>query len=253
MSRNDSRATKDLLRNVSSTFEEKYQTWDGNVTVTNVKRGLWMVHPRGHEPLPMAGSKKAAFAAALGWSAKHGKPRTATHVTHAAKKTGSGKKTSSTKIDLERISKMFGLPEWNDLDERNGHYYWEAARGAEDPEAAEQEAREDLYRNWHDAVTGVAERLFGTHGLEIEPVRKSERTPFEYKIVPKVDWKDAANKIRETLNGIGYHHYSSLKEFLDSGPYTAQQAVLSHLGTMSEYPAVYGGQSARSLYDAAMR
>lgn len=54
-----------LLRNVSTPSEEKYQTWDGNVIVTNFKRGLWSVHPRGHEPF-MVGSKREAFDQALG-------------------------------------------------------------------------------------------------------------------------------------------------------------------------------------------
>lgn len=165
---------------------------------------------------------------------------------HATKKTGS-------KINLDQIAKMFGLPEWDDVDERNQHYYYEAARGAEDEEAAETEARDELFRKWHDAVERVAEDLFGEHGLELDPLGKDKRLAYEYKIIPKVNWNEAANKIRETLNGVGYFHFNDLKEFLRSGPYTAQQAVLSHLGTIADYPAVYGSSSARRIYDAAMR
>lgn len=42
-------------------------------------------------------------------------------------------------------------------------------------------------------------------------------------------WEDAADKIRETINGVGYFTFYSLREFLESGPYTARQAALSHL------------------------
>lgn len=171
---------------------------------------------------------------------------------HATLKKPTGKGKTSTKIDVDRLVKMFGLPEWNDIDELNHHYYWEAARGAEDEEAAEQEARDELYHKWYDAVTGVAERLFGEHDLELLPIGKKDR-PYEFKIVPKKDWKEAADKIRTTMGGVGYFDFSTLREFLDSGPYTAQQAVLSHLNTISDYPSVYGGSSARSMYDQAMR
>jgi hypothetical protein len=171
---------------------------------------------------------------------------------HATVKKPSAKGKTTTKIDVDRLVKMFGLPEWNDIDERNHHYYWEAARGAEDEEAAEQAARDELYHKWYDAVTGVAERLFGEHGLELDPAGKGDR-PYEFRIVPKKDWKDAADKIRTTMGGVGYFDFNTLREFLDSGPYTAQQAVLSHLGTISDYPSVYGGSSARSMYDQSMR
>ena len=59
-----------LMRNISTSFEEKYQTYDGNVTVTNFKRGLWQVSPRGKMPF-MAGSKREAFNQAIGIAARH--------------------------------------------------------------------------------------------------------------------------------------------------------------------------------------
>jgi hypothetical protein len=162
------------------------------------------------------------------------------------------KKPTSSKIDVDRIVKLFGLPEWDDVDERNSDYYYQAASGAEDTDAAADAVRDELYGNWYDAVTGVAERLFGEHGLELDPVGKGKR-PFEFKVVPKQNWNDAANKIRETINGVGYFHFNNLAEFLESGPYTAQQAVLSHLGSIADHPRVYGSGSARSMYDAAIR
>jgi hypothetical protein len=57
------------LRNVSTTFSERYQTFDGNVRVERFKRNLWSVMPRGQEPF-MVRSKKTAFAQACGIAAK---------------------------------------------------------------------------------------------------------------------------------------------------------------------------------------
>lgn len=58
------------MRNVSTTYQEKYQTEDGNVTVTNFKRGVWQVMPRGHAPFTV-GSKAEAFKQAAGISSRH--------------------------------------------------------------------------------------------------------------------------------------------------------------------------------------
>jgi hypothetical protein len=64
-------AAKCKLRNVSTTYQAKFQTQDGNVTVTNFKKGLWQVHERGFEPF-MVRSKKHAFDEACGISeARH--------------------------------------------------------------------------------------------------------------------------------------------------------------------------------------
>ena len=58
------------MRNVSTTYQEKYQTADGNVTVTNFKPRVWQVHPRGHAPF-MVGSKQEAFKQAIGIATRH--------------------------------------------------------------------------------------------------------------------------------------------------------------------------------------
>lgn len=92
--------TTPSMRNISTTFEEKYQTHDGNVTVTNFKRGLWQVMPRGKAPF-MVGSKREAFDQAIGIASRHwGLPkkvafptRTSPHHSSMAKrKTGKGGK-----------------------------------------------------------------------------------------------------------------------------------------------------------------
>ena len=58
------------MRNVSTTYQEKYQTDDGNVTVTNFKPRMWQVHPRGKAPFTV-GSKQEAFKQAIGIATRH--------------------------------------------------------------------------------------------------------------------------------------------------------------------------------------
>jgi hypothetical protein len=186
----------------------------------------------------------------------HAKGR-ARHVAHATK--ARDKKTSD-KITIEQLAKMFGLPDWDKIDEMNQQHYWEMTQGGdyEDEDArmeAEQEAQAEVYNQWYDAVESTASKLFETHGLELKPAGK-QGTPtrrYDLKIVPSASWNDAADKIRETINGVGMFHFNSLREFLDSGPYTAREAVLAHLGTIKNYPAVYGSGSAHQMYERAWR
>jgi len=178
-----------------------------------------------------------------------------------ATKAKSGDK-GSDKTNIAQLAEMFGLPDWDKIDEMNQHHYWEMSRGAEGEEAqleAESEARDEVFAQWYDAVEQAASKLFEEHGLELQPAGKShtktkaERRPYELKIVPTTSWMDAANKIRETINGVGDFHFNDLAEFLRSGPYTARQAVLSHLGYIQRYPAVYGSQGAKQMYEQHWR
>jgi hypothetical protein len=183
----------------------------------------------------------------------HGAKRAA----HATKKAVKTNKTSD-KITIDQLAKMFELPDWDRIDEMNQQHYWEMSRGAEGEEAqmeAEREAQDDVYGQWYDAVESVASKLFEEHGLELSPTGKqgTEKRRYDFKIVPSTSWDDAANKIRETINGVGDFHFNDLKEFLRSGPYSARQAVLSHLGYIRRYPAVYGGLGARQMYEHAWR
>jgi hypothetical protein len=173
-------------------------------------------------------------------------------VAHATKAAKAGKSTSD-KITIAQLATMFGLPDWDKIDDLNEQNYWEMSRGAENVEEAESAARDEVFAQWYDAVERTASKLFEEHGLELEPARKTEKRSYDLKIVPYKSWDDAANKIRETINGVGDFHFNDLKEFLRSGPYTAKQAVLSHLGYVKRYPAVYGGQGARQMYDQAWR
>ena len=186
---------------------------------------------------------------------KVSRPSTKKKTSHATKaKTG-----TADKINIDQLAKLFDLPDWERIDEMNQQSYWEMSRGAGADEdvrmEAERAAQDEVYGQWYDAVESAAGELFKEHGLELDPTGKqgTKKRRYDFKIVPSNSWNDAANKIRETLNGIGTFHFDNLREFLDSGPYTARQAVLSHLGYIKRYPAVYGGLGAHQMYEQAWR
>lgn len=191
-------------------------------------------------------------------------PSPVRRVSHATKAKSNSK--TSDKIDIDQLAKLLDLPDWERVDEMNQQHYWEMSRGAEDEEAqmeAEREAQDDVYAKWYDAVEHAATKLLDEHGLELQPAGKwhpstytktrAERRPHQMKIVPSKSWDDAANNLRETINGVGDFHFNNLREFLASGPYTARQAVLSHLGYLKRHPHVYGGPSPRQMYEQHWR
>jgi len=171
------------------------------------------------------------------------------------------RKLADDKITIDQLAKLLGLPDWERVDEMNQQHYWEMSRGAEDEDAqmkAEQEAQEEVYRRWYDAVEHAAENLLGEHGLELLAMKHTRKLhqnfrPHVLKIIPTKSWADAADKIRETINGVGDFHFDTLQEFLDSGPYTARQAVFAHLGYIKRYPHVYGGLGANQMYEQHWR
>lgn len=203
------------------------------------------------------------------WVTIETKKRQVTSVPAARpKRTSSTKKTAhatkakpgtADKLNIDQIAKLFDLPDWNRIDDMNQQHYWEMSRGAGDEEeaqlAAEREAQNEVYGQWYDAVESAASKLFEEHGLELDPTGKqgTKERRYDFKIVPSKSWSDAADKLRETINGVGTFHFDNLREFLGSGPYTARQAVLSHLSYIKRYPAVYGGQGANQMYEQAWR
>jgi len=175
-------------------------------------------------------------------------------------------KPQTDRIDLNQLAASFKVDTIDAYTERVlenseafGYAYQEARREglseAAADEAAEkveqQEVDEAVYR-YMDAVLAVAERLYGEHGLRLDPIGKG-RHPFEFRIEPERSWNDAADKIRQTINGVGMFHFQDLKEFLSSGPYSPKQAVLQHLGWIADHPRVYGSGTARSMVDRQLR
>ena len=113
---------------------------------------------------------------------------------------------------------------------------------------AEQAYLDEEYSKYRSAAESVANHVFGEHGLALTELKKGG-----YKIAPETSWRDAAFKIVDTINGVGYFHFSSLKDFLGSGPYTPREAVLSHLGYLKRRSEVYGDPSPERLFERAMR
>jgi hypothetical protein len=177
------------------------------------------------------------------------------------------------KTNIEEIADMLDLPKWEDIDERNadsrmeaGHYARKEAladgdteeEADEKAEKAEMEADSELYNQWYDAVEHVAEKLFDEHGLKLvgkkyKAKKRQSNRPFDFTIVPEKSWEHAASRIMTTINGVGSFEFSSVKEFMDSGPYTAREAVLNHLHWIKDWPRVYGEGTARGMYDRQVR
>lgn len=170
------------------------------------------------------------------------------------------------KIDIDELAKMFKLPAWDVVEERNSDYIWETADYAvgnamyettEEIEAirdkAEQEVRDEMFGQWHNGVSAAADRMFANHDLVLSPIGKT-KWPWQFKIGPETSWEVAAEKILNTINGVGYFHFATLKEFLLSGPYeTPRIAVLAHLHWMVRYPEVFGDNSAQTIYERSFR
>lgn len=180
--------------------------------------------------------------------------RTRTHRAHATK----GSSETSDRLNIDQLAEMFDLPTWERIDELNQEHYWDEARGVEGEDEqtkAEQAAQDAVYNQWYDAVEGTASKIFDEHGLELSPAGKEGTTKrrYNFKLVPAKSWNDVADKIRETVNGVGSFHYNNLREFLESGPYTARQAALSHLHWIKRYSDVYGGMSPKRMYDNLWR
>lgn len=160
---------------------------------------------------------------------------------------------------IDQIADDLGLPAWDDIREQNFDYIASHGDGIEDEdERAEAEERADteLFATWYDAVLAAASALYEDHGLKLEPVAKNLpecHRSYELKIVPVVSWMDAADHIRDTINGDGFFYTESVRAFLESGPYTARQAVLSHLHWIKKRPEVYGTASAQRIYERSWK
>lgn len=167
------------------------------------------------------------------------------------------KRTRSDTLTVDRLADMFDLPEWDRIEELNVEYVGEAgyaarreaeAEGEDDElkleriaEEAENAERGELYDRWAGAVVGAAEAIFGRHHLSLKLARPLS---YDYAIVPRRTWLDAARAIAATINGVGLVHVP--REDYSRAP---QKFVLSHLGAVRHQPEVYGDTSAKRLFE----
>lgn len=183
------------------------------------------------------------------------------------------KKTSAV-MNIDELAKLFGIPSSEEIDESvctyGGAYGFAYKRALSEEkseeeaeaaaQAAEQEEREEAYQKWYAAVEFAARHEFDLHKLDLVQAYKrvrgrkvgSER-PYDLRVVAPYGWKEAAREIMRTINGVGMFEFNTLKEFMNSGPYTAREAALQHTHWINRRAEVYGDRSARSLYDGRMR
>jgi hypothetical protein len=184
-------------------------------------------------------------------------------------------KPDPSRITLDKIAEMLGLPSWEEINELNLDHYAEVASQTakamheieEDCDAscadgddevyleAERKAEDEVFSSYHSAVMHAAETFFGYVGLALEPIMP-KRAPvgaktWDFKVVPTTSWIHAANQMRLLVNGVGYLTCDTLKEFLEVNAGTPRQVALAHLGYLSRYAEVYGARSARQVYEGA--
>lgn len=173
-------------------------------------------------------------------------------------------------LTFDGLCELLGVrtsEKWLDDWDKISDGLWNPELSEEENQKYEEEARDEAYSAYEQAVLQVAEHVFGEHELALnikwgEHSCRDEKKRWQtrryvkgYKVTPKAThtWQDCANAIRETINGVGYFHFASTKEFCLSGPYTFREAVLSHLHYVPRWYDVYEGGKAASRVDQAVQ
>lgn len=175
-------------------------------------------------------------------------------------------KNYSGDITFDQLCKMFKVSDLETLmdnfyrnDSCYSYYYKEAIDSDKTEEEAEEYARQqesneldEYLTKYQRAVMVAVDKLFEEHGLFLKPYKKE--AGFKFHILPIKTWNDAAEKLRQTINGVGYYHFNNLKECKDVQPYsTLRQFVIDHIGWIKDYPEVYGDYSVQNRVDRSMR
>lgn len=190
-----------------------------------------------------------------------------------------GTKTSDT-FTFEELCKAVGLKASyegiNKLIDRNDNYivgagdyaYNQAIEDGEDEDKAEEalweaerEASDEIATAYIDAAIEAIENELGRcFALDLTEVkgRKGKQTTKavvaddiyrRWKIAPLGTWRESLGYIVETINGVGYYRFDSIREFLNSGPYTEREGVLTHLHYLADYGRVYGDTSLQQEFE----
>jgi len=142
----------------------------------------------------------------------------------------------------EDLAELIGVKPVDDVSERN--QWWEL----------DDDDRDEVERRYIDAVQAVAETALNDHGLTLVERKSPRKHGTYYEVAPQRSWEDAERKIVETINGVGYFHFSSPREFRSSGPYrSAKDSVAQHLHWIKRAPDVYGDQSYQRRVERQMR
>ena len=174
----------------------------------------------------------------------------------------------SVTLSIDTLCKLLGVTTLDDYADRLNDCDWgcyvhirdEALAVGFSDEEADEKARdaEDAERGhawikYRDAVVYVANKLFGEHGLTLVEKRRPKGETYEWNVVPLLSWRDAADLIRRTINGVGIFEFTSTREFLASGPYTPKQAVMQHLHWIKRWSDVYGEPKPQAMIERRMR
>jgi hypothetical protein len=171
-------------------------------------------------------------------------------------------------ITFDELCEDFGVETLNDFQERllgysDGVYHQAYTEARKNEELSEEECEEEGQRaeaaelgeaieQYSRAALSVAKKLYKEHNL-ILTERDGEKNAWTYLIEPEISWKNSASKIVETINGVGMFRFNDAQDLMRSGPYTARQAVLSHLHHIPSHPEVYEGTKAKYLIERAQR
>lgn len=147
-------------------------------------------------------------------------------------------KLTSNKFSLDEIAKLLRcgtLEEYDDFFIENNYCQCEEEKQNQGKcDCGFEDERGRMAQTYIGAIENIAGDLLKEHGLKLV------KSNSEYRIVALESWEDASDKIRMTINGVGYFHFNTVKEFMQSGPYTARESVLQHLGWIKDYWDVYG-------------
>ena len=170
------------------------------------------------------------------------------------------KKKVSDIFDLEGLAQAFGLKaDLADFMEDNidlvqtsaGWAYKEAIKEGKTERQAEKALEKAEKKTYDEMGKAYIAAIFDTIEKEAEKFHLTviQQKPNRYKVVPTTDWKTSLKEIIDTINGVGMFEFNSIKEFLESGPYTLREGVLTHLHYLEDYGRVYGGSTLQRQFE----
>jgi len=187
------------------------------------------------------------------------------------------KKPASDTFTFDQLCKAVGLKASTEgamgLIEDNIEYVFQSSKyaykeaikdGASEEEAEEamQKAQEDqeaaiVDAYFDSAVSTIEDQLSEHFALNLIEVTKKDKKgkPIgeqRWQIKPLRTWKESLGLIVETINGVGYFTFDSLREFLNSGPYTEREGCLTHLHWLKDHGDVYGEQPLKRQFESSL-
>jgi uncharacterized protein YpuA (DUF1002 family) len=164
---------------------------------------------------------------------------------------------TETLVTLKWLEMLLNIPEYTDYpnDDLYTVVYNEAKKQNKDEEESEKIAQEaetsyaeECYTKHNNAIQRVAEHYFSLIKLNLD-----FRSDGYVLIYEETTWEDSAKKILELINGYGQFYFSSLEDFLESGPFTVKEAVLEHLSYLKFYGKIYGDASPEQMFERYYR